>query len=288
MAKRDYYDILGISKNASPEEIKAAYRQSALKWHPDRNKTPEATEKFKEINEAFEVLSNPEKKTAYDQFGHAAFEPAGFGPSQTYRQGPFTYTYTTGEGMSFEDLFGGFSDPFEIFEQFFGMGQRRRQKPTYSLILDFEDAVKGCEKEVIINNNRQKIKIPAGVDEGSRICFENFDLVVKVKPSEKFKRRSYDLYLDWPISFVQAVLGDTITVPTIDGDLNLKIRPGTKPETVVKLRGRGVPYVHGGGRGDQYVRLNIAIPARLSRRQKEILKEFESESKKGDKGGWWS
>ena len=124
--KRDYYDILGVSKNVSGQEIKQAYRKLALQWHPDRNKSAEATEKFKEINQAYEILSNKEKKATYDQFGHTAFAPGGgfggFGDqgpfaAQSYKQGPFTYTYTTSGGD-----FGGFSDPFEIFEQFFGGG----------------------------------------------------------------------------------------------------------------------------------------------------------------------
>ncbi len=117
----DYYEILGVSKNATLDEIKAAYRKQALKWHPDRNKSPEAVEKFKEINKAFEVLSDPKKREIYDQYGEAAFKPGGFpgagSQTYTYREGPFTYTYTTsGEGFPFEDFdFGGFSDPFEIF-----------------------------------------------------------------------------------------------------------------------------------------------------------------------------
>src|SRR3989344_4498970 len=132
---RDYYEILGVSKTATDLEMKAAYRKQALQWHPDRNKTREAEAKFKEINEAYEVLSDKDKRAAYDQFGHAAFQQGGFGaagqgPSGgggTYRQGPFTWTYTTGggggqggQGVDFGDF--GFSDPFEIFEQFFGGG----------------------------------------------------------------------------------------------------------------------------------------------------------------------
>jgi len=132
--KRDYYDILGVSKNASKEEIKKAYRKLALEWHPDRNKSSNANDKFKEINEAYEVLADPKKKATYDQFGHAAFgpgaAPGGFGAygfpggfTRTYKKGPFTYTYTTyGTGSGVEFDFGGFSDPFEIFEQFFGGG----------------------------------------------------------------------------------------------------------------------------------------------------------------------
>src|SRR5688572_21904946 len=140
--KRDYYDILGVTKSVSSTDLKSAYRKLALKWHPDKNKESGAEAKFKEINEAYEVLGNAEKKAKYDQFGHAAFDPsAGFGGAQgghSYRQGPFTYTYSTGGG--FEDLFGsqggqGFSDPFNIFESFFGgqnpFGGSYQPKPHY-------------------------------------------------------------------------------------------------------------------------------------------------------------
>jgi DnaJ-class molecular chaperone len=192
--KRDYYDILGVSKNASKDEIRKAYRKKALEWHPDRNKSTNANDKFKEINEAYEVLSNPRKKQTYDQFGHAAFDPrygAGAGPggfaggpfaggqTRTYKQGPFTYTYTTyGTGPGLD--FGGFTDPFEIFEQFFGGGfaaGRRQAKPRYGLSLTFMEAAKGCEKEIETEGKKRTIKVPAGVDDGSRIRFQ--DLITK-------------------------------------------------------------------------------------------------------------
>src|SRR3989338_4418926 len=118
----DYYEMLGVSKNSSDQEIKAAYRKQALKWHPDRNKSPEANAKFKEINKAFEVLSDPKKKEVYDQYGEEAFARGGYGGAggQSYQQSPFTYTYSSSGGNPFEGVdFGGFSDPFEIFEQFF-------------------------------------------------------------------------------------------------------------------------------------------------------------------------
>jgi len=291
---RDYYEILGVSKNASIEEIKKAYRKLALEWHPDRNKSPEAEKRFKEINEAYEVLSDQEKRAAYDQFGHAAFQAGGFGAgagpfggfTRTYKQGPFTYTYTTygGEGMpeGFGFDFGGFSDPFEIFEQFFGgassFGTRTRERkiPRYGITLTFMEAAKGCEKEVNIPGiGRRKIKIPAGVDDGSRIKFSDFYLTVDVKPDKVFKRDGYDVYVDKEISLTQAILGAVVSVPTIDGDLNLRVRPGTQPNTMVRLRGRGILIPQSRQRGDQYVRLIVKIPERLTKRQKELLQEFE-------------
>lgn len=301
MAK-DFYEILRVGKNASEAEIKRAYRKLALEWHPDRNKDPKANEKFKEINKAYEVLSDSKKKQVYDQYGETAFRPgvgfAGEGPfgaqTQTGRYGPFTYTYTTygsPPAGGFEGFdFGGFSDPFEIFEQFFGGGspfgrQARRQRIIYRLTIDFTEAIKGTEKTVDIEGKRQKIKIPAGVDSGSRVRFEDFDIAIEVRPDSRFKREDYDLITDVEISFPQACIGDVVSVPTIDGLLRLKIQPGTQSGTLIRLRGKGVPYVRGGGRGDQYVRIKVAIPSKLTGRQKELLQKFEKEGKK--KRGWF-
>ena len=283
--KRDYYQVLGVSRNASQEEIKKAYRRLALEWHPDRNKSPEAEERFKEINEAYEVLSDPKKRQAYDQFGHAAFEPGagpfGGGKTYTYRQGPFTYTYTTfGSGESpfgdFEFSFGGFSDPFEIFEQFFGSASpfRRQRAPTYRIELDFMEAIKGCEKEVEIGGKKRKIRIPAGVADGQRIKFKDFYLLVDVQEHPIFQREGDDIYISQKIPFSLAVLGGIIKVPTIDGEVRLRIRPGTQSGTIIRLRGKGVRSPHSFGRGDQYVKIVVEVPTKLTREQKELLKKL--------------
>jgi len=286
--KRDYYDVLGVSRNASLEEIKKAYRKLALEWHPDRNKSSQAEERFKEINEAYEVLSDPGKKAAYDQFGHAAFSPGSMGGfegfpggfTRTYKKGPFTYTYTTfggsplgGFGFDFE----GFSDPFEIFEQFFGGSpfRERRQFPRYGLTLSFMEAAKGCEKEIIIEGEKRKIRIPQGVEDGTRIKFSDFYVTIDVKPDKIFQREGDDIFVNQEISLGTAILGGTIDVPTIDGQVKLKIRPGTQPGTMIRLRGRGIKRLHGYGRGDQYVRLLVKIPEKLTSRQKELVREFE-------------
>ncbi len=293
--KRDYYDVLGISRNASEEEIKRAYRKLALEWHPDRNKSPEAEKKFKEINEAYEVLSDPEKRSAYDQFGHAAFEPGGMGAggfsggpfgegyTRTYRQGPFTFTYTTfGRESPFEGFGFDFSDPFEIFEQFFGTSSpfgKRQKIPRYGLTLDFMEAAKGCEKEIMVGGRRRKIKIPAGVDDGSRINFGDFYVTINVSPHPIFKRDGSDVYVDVLVPFTLAILGGMVEVPTIDGNLKLRIRPGTQPGTLVRLRGRGIKHLRGSGRGDQYVRLIVTLPEKLTEEQKELLKKFDQISR---------
>jgi len=284
--KHDFYETLGVHKTATKDEIKSAYRKQAMKWHPDRNKAAEAEEKFKEINEAYEVLSNSDKKSAYDQFGHAAFDPSSgnFG-GHTYSQqnGPFNFTWQSqggGQGADFD--FGGFSNPFDIFEQFFGGGetfsfggQQRRQIPTYKIQLSFLEAALGCEKNVNIDDYKKKIKIPAGVDDGQRIKFQDFNLYIDVLPDKFFKREGNDVYVSQNISISQAILGDVIEVPTLGEKLKIRVKSGTQPNTLVRLRGQGIKDVSGYGRGDFFIRLNIVIPSRLSAKQKELINELD-------------
>lgn len=287
--KSDYYDILGVSKSASSDEIKKAYRKAALEWHPDRHKDDKETaeKKFKEINEAYQVLSDPGKKSAYDQFGHAAFTPGGgaaganpfaggFGGSGS----PFTYTYTSGGENPFGNM--GFGDPFDIFEAFFGGGnpfggRSRQAKPRYSIAIDFMDAVNGVSKEVNIGGKKRKIKIPAGIYEGATIDFGDFRLSVSIKPHDIFERQDDDIHVAVGIPFSLATLGGEIKIPTVEGDLKLKIRPGTQSGTMMRLRERGTPHLHGRGRGDEYVRINVVIPEKLNKEQKRIVEEMLQE-----------
>ena len=289
---KDYYQILGVTKSASTDEIKKAYRKLALQFHPDRNKGKDADTKFKEITKAYEVLSDPQKKQTYDQFGHAAFEqgagqgPFGGagGPFGGAQGGPFSYTYSTGGdgGAGFD--FGGFNDPFEIFEQFFGgaspFGRQRRQ--AYQLTIDFLEAAHGTTKKVTIGNKSQTIKIPAGVDEGSRIRFGDYDVIVSVTPDKRFQREGFDIIGVKEIPFALAALGGEVNIETIDGNLKLRIPGGTQPGTAIRLREKGNPHLHGSGRGDHYVRIKITVPKHLNGRQKELLKEFIEE-----KSGWF-
>jgi curved DNA-binding protein len=277
--KRDYYEILGVTKTASAADIKAAYRKMALKWHPDKNqdKKAEAEAKFKEINEAYQVLSDPQKKQSYDQFGHAAFDPAsgmGGNPfSGGFRQGPFTWSYQAGGENPFGDA--DFSDPFEIFEQFFGGGfSRAARRPRYSLRIEFLEAIKGVEKQVEIDGQKKTIKVPAGADNGTRIRFEDFDITLDVGTHPHFRRDGYDLFLDTEIPFTTAALGGTIKVETIDNTLNLKVRAGTPSHTLIRLRSEGVPHIRGAGKGDLYVRLIIKVPEKLTKEQKKLLEEL--------------
>ncbi len=284
--KRDYYDILGVTKSSSSSDLKSAYRKLALKWHPDKNKEPGAEAKFKEINEAYEVLSNPDKKAKYDQFGHAAFDPtAGFGGGQggqSYRQGPFTYTYSTGGG--FEDMFGGqqgFNDPFNIFESFFGgqnpFGSQFQQKPHYSLSIDFMEAVNGAEKTFVHQGKQYTVKIPAGADDGTRMRYSEFDVSLNVKPHKIFRRDGDDVFIYHEISLPLAILGGETTIPTLDGDLLIKIRPGTQPSTTVRLSGKGMKHLRGSGRGDFYIKLKVMLPDKLSKRGRDLVQQLENE-----------
>lgn len=284
----DFYQTLGVSKTSSAEEIKKAYRKLALEWHPDKNKTSEAEGKFKQINQAYEVLSNPQKRQQYDQFGPAAFSPGGGFPggfgaggpqAQTHRSGPFTYTYTTSRGGTPYGDFD-FSDPFEIFEQFFGGaspfgGSRQPPKPHYSLSISFEEAMKGTEKSVVIQGKQHKIVIPPGADDGTQIRFSDFDVSVDVKPDPKFKRDGVNIFIDHHISFTLAILGGNAQVPSIDKPIKIKIRPGTQPNTLIRLAGQGAPRLRGGGKGDQYVRLVVDLPEKITGKQKKLLEEFE-------------
>lgn len=278
---RDYYEILGVSKNATDREIKAAYRKLALQWHPDRNKTSEAEKKFKEINEAYEVLSDPKKKASYDQFGHAAFSqgaPGGpFGGFGGFGQGPFTYTYKTGGDSPFEGF--DFTDPFDIFEQFFGRGSpfgRTTRMPHVAVSIDLTEAYKGVEKEVSIDGKKQKIKIPPGVDDGSRIRFSNFFVTVNVRPHKTFQRDGADIFVDVEVPLAIAIQGEAIEVPTLEGKMKVNVRSGTQAGTMLRLSGQGMPRLQGRGRGDFYIRLIIKIPdyKDLTSEQKKALEIF--------------
>lgn len=288
--------MLGVSKSASEAEIKSAYRRLALEWHPDRNKSSQAHDKFKEINEAYAVLSDANKKSQYDQFGTAAFSrEAGSGSAGQqgpfgggFGQGPFNYYYSSsGSGQS---PFSGadFIDPFEIFEQFFGGGfssprSGRRVRETYQITINFMEAMRGVTREVHLPRGlagegsvKKTIKIPAGVDSGSRVRFDDFEIVIEVKPSSEYLREGNDLVVEKEISYSQAVLGDVVDVPTIDGSVKLRIQPGTKSGTLIRLRGKGVPHVRGSGRGDEYVKVQIQVPEKISRQFRELLEKLRA------------
>ncbi len=278
--KRDFYDILGVSKSASATDIKSAYRKLAHKFHPDKNKDASSHEKFKEINEAYENLSDANKKARYDQFGHAGTQNGGAGGFGGFGGGnPFGSYQQTGN-INFEDLFGGAGgfggDPFDVFSSFFGGGgQRRQAKTLYSIKLDFMEAVKGTEKTLVHQGKEFTIKIPAGIDNGNRMRFNEFDLTFTINPSSTFKREGFDVVVEQEVPLITAILGGEVEVPTLDGKLKVRLKSGTQPETVVRLSGKGIKHLQSNQHGDLYIKYLIKIPTKLTSHQKTILQEFE-------------
>src|SRR3989344_3110991 len=218
---------------------------------------------------------------AYVQFGHSAFSPGGMpGGFGGFGGGQTTYTYTSTGGGAGSPFAGfDFGDPFDIFEQIFGWASpfRTARMPRYGITIDFMEAIEGVEKEVAIGGKKRKIKIPPGVDDGSRMRFDDFILSINVRPHELFERDGADIYLRLAIPFSLASLGGTIETPTVDGEVKIRIRPGAQSGTMMRLRGKGAPHLRGRGRGDQYIRLQVAVPEKLNRYQKEIVEEMKGE-----------
>jgi len=281
MNDMDYYELLGVKRGATDIEIKAAYRKQALQWHPDKNKSPEAATKFKEINKAYEALSDQQKRAKYDQFGKDAYERSGSqaGP----QQGPFNYTYSSDFGgqSPFENMdFGA-----DIFEQFFGFGgnsgRARKRRDVYQIDLTFLEAVHGVEKETVIKGKKHSMKIPAGVDDGMKIRFSEFDVLVHVRPDSHFRREGQDVYIEKIITYPLAVLGGEVSVETLDGKVTLRIRGGTKSGTTVRLRGRGIVYPQQSHRGDLYVIYTVEIPEKISHKARQLLADLQNELSSG-------
>ena len=286
--KRDYYEVLGVSKNATEAEIKKAYKKMARKYHPDLNRDnpKEAEEKFKEVNEAYEVLSNPQKKAQYDQFGHAGVDPnfGGGAAGGSPFQGDFDF------GDIFNSVFGGFGG--------FGGRQanpnapRRGTDTETSIYISFEEAAKGCKQTITfqhVENCEECSGSGAKKGTSATTCSNcggsgqvrggpagDLLLVVNVRPHPIFTRKGNDVWCEIPLTFTQAALGAEITVPTLDGDVSYSVHEGTQPGDVFKLKGKGIEKLGGRGRGDQFVKVTIEVPKNLSKEQKEILQSFEA------------
>lgn len=297
MAKKDYYEVLGVSKSATEAEIKSAYRKLARQHHPDIDKSPGAAERFKEVSEAYQVLSDPGKKQSYDQFGHAAFDrsqgfggaPGGAGnPFGGAQGGPFgqgfSYSWSSSGG---QNPFEGFEDPFELFEQIFGMsgfgGGFARRRPTYQMDLKFDEAISGVTKQIEVETvnqqgrrerKRMTIKVPSGVDNGTRMRFGELDIVFHVNRHPDFIREGVDVFSEIKVSIPQLVLGDVFEVNTVSGKVKVKVPPGTQPGSLVRLKGKGVARLGSSGHGDHFVRVNLEVPKNPSKQEKDLYEQL--------------
>lgn len=302
MAKKDYYEVLGVSKNASDDEIKKAYRKLAVKYHPDKNPGDKAAEeKFKEISEAHEVLADKQKRARYDQFGHAGVGGAGAGSAggNPFQNGSFNFN-----GQNFNFDFGGGGGLDDILGSIFGFGGGQRRPVRGSdyrttVTLNFEEAVFGTTKVISADGKDLKVKIPAGVDDGMSIRLSgkggpapkggtkgDLYVFVRVKPHKHLTREGSIILSEIRVSMVDAALGTEVDVETVDGNVRMKIPAGTQSGTPFKLSGHGVPLMRSDGdRGPHIVTVTVETPKNLSKRQKEILEEFRDPKNK--KRGFW-
>jgi curved DNA-binding protein len=292
MTKRDYYEVLGVPKSATDAEIKSAYRKLARKHHPDVDKSTGASEKFKEVSEAYQALSNPSKRKQYDQFGHnspfggASGSSAGYNPFAGAQGGSRSYSWSTsGQNVNFD-----FEDPFSLFEQIFGMGGSPfgagfRQRPAYQMDLKFDEAVRGTTKTVQIDGKKMTIKVPAGVDNGTKVRFGDIDIVFHVNRDPRFLREGADIFSELTVNIPQLVLGEVFEVDTVQGKVKVKVPPGTQPGSLVRLKGKGVNRPGSTAKGDHYVRVNLQVPQNPTGQEKKLYEELKNLGDK--KKGWF-
>jgi curved DNA-binding protein len=293
MAAKDYYQVLGLSKGATADEIKKAFRKMAVKYHPDKNPGDKgAEEKFKEINEAYAVLSDPEKKTQYDRFGSSGFH-------KRYSQEDIFRGFDVGD--MFKDAGFGTED---IFSRIFGAGMHGHRQGfhyntgrepgenfTMELQVTFRDAFSGGEKRVAFKRNGKreeiKVKIPAGIESGAKLRIAgkggegqrggepgDLILVIQVAGDPHFAREGDDIAVEKQIRFTEAALGTTMDVETLDGAKRIKVPAGIQPGTRIRLKGLGFPHMGQTGRGDFYVRIGVSVPEQLTSAQRELLEQL--------------
>ena len=291
MADRDYYEVLGLKKGASAEEIKKAYRKLALKYHPDKNQGDKAAEdRFKEINEAYAVLSDPQKKTQYDQFGSSGFHQR-FSQEDIFRGfdvGDIFKEFGYGTDDIFSRMFGG---GFQGRGGFGGGRGRRGEDYTMELEVSFREAYSGGEKRVAFMRNGQReeltVKIPAGVESGARLRVQgkggegrggpagDLYLLIKVADDPVFSREDDDIIVERQIRFTEAALGTSLDVPTMEGTKRIKVPAGIQPGTKIRLKGFGFPHLGRAGKGDLFVRIGVRVPEGITAEQRALLEELE-------------
>ncbi len=305
----DYYKVLGVKRSASQEEIKRAYRKLAKRYHPDRNPDdPSAEQKFKEVQQAYQVLSHPDKRAEYDRFGEA-----GVGQWTTGQRGQKVYQWGTKSSVNLDDLedlmsaFGGGGGRASVFDQFFG-GIRRGRGPAPAptrgadeerrISLSFEQAVNGAVVSVQLSSKDDgrsetlEVKIPPGVEDGQRIRMSgrghrgrgggppgDFYLVCSIQPHPYFKRRDADIYIEVPVTVAEAALGAKIEVPVIDGPVTLTLPPGTPSGAKLRLKGRGFRKRGRKEQGDQYVIINIVPPKPLTDEQRRLFEQLREQDR---------
>jgi curved DNA-binding protein len=324
MTKRDYYEVLGVKKSATEGEIKKAFRKLAMKHHPDRNPgNKQAEERFKEINEAYAVLSDKQKRQQYDQFGPSGFSQRysqedifrGFDISDLLRDLGFSFGRAGGGGRRGRPQYGGFEDIFgssgrgqaggaqtgDFRDIFSGGGYQdpgtfgqKGQDVNSELHLSFDEAARGTEKKVRFSKGNRieevTVKVPPGIESGKKLRLagkgmegagggQAGDLYLKVNIAEHpvFKREGGDIVVDKEIKISDAVLGTSIEVPTLEGNKQIKVPPGTQSNSRIRLKGFGLPRLQGGGKGDQLVRILIKYPKNLTERQKKLVEELKKE-----------
>ncbi len=312
MAKRDYYEVLGVTRKAEPDELKKAYRKLAMQFHPDKNPNDKkAEERFKELSEAYDVLSDPQKKQTYDQFGHMGAQ-GGFRPGQSPFEGfggrPGGQGFGGYNSAGFDPNSESFQDVFgDIFSDVFGNARRGPGGPKsarargadlkYTLNISFEDAALGCEKTISFVRHRGtkeesaklSVSVPAGVKPGQRLkltgegdsaagggAIGDLFVIINILDHPLFRRVENDIYLDLPLSFVDATLGVTVEVPTLTGRASLKVPPGTPSGQIFRLRSKGFTSVAGSETGDMLVKVQIDVPRELSDAEKDSLRRFSA------------
>ena len=312
-SEKDYYRILGVQRNATPDQIKQAYRKLALKYHPDKNKSPSAEEMFKQIGEAYAVLSDEDKRSAYDKWGHAAFRPGGAPPGGF----PGGFRVYSTDGMDpfkiFEEFFGGMGGGTgSIFDEFFSTGrtrgsferrgssftgtgrnsftqQQQKLDDKIKLPLSFEEAALGTEKKIKIRDKTLRLKVPAASEDGDKLrlrgqSIRGGDLIaeIEVGPHPIFARKGLDIIVKPEVPFYLLILGGEITVPSLESEaLKFKIPPFTQPEKAFRLKNKGIFDPKTNKQGDQIIHFKPTLPKTLTRDQRELLKKFgELEAKK--------
>jgi curved DNA-binding protein len=306
MEFKDYYKILGVDRNADEKTIKQAYRRLARKYHPDVSKTRGTAERFKEINEAYEVLSDPEKRKRYDSLGSdwQRYAQAGAGPFEGFRVNFGGRGADPGDLGGFSDFFRtifgdlgvrGGADPFGNLGSEFGRRPRRGGDLEAPLTITLEEAFHGARKTLELNGRRIEVKIPAGVRDSSRVRVSGVGsgddgsrgdlfLQVSVSPHPLFERKGDDLHLELPLTVAEAALGAEVEVPTLKGKVSMRIPPETSSGKTFRLPGYGMPRLSGGGAGDQYVKVKVVVPQNLTEREKKLFEELKLLRKENPRG----